>query len=177
MSKLRIFRGWNAILNVHERLLPVPVAQAGALLDSLSGPADRLWPLELWPPMRLNAGLAQGSTGGHSMIRYTVSEYVPGRRVEFEFQPMPHLASFRGRHYFEVLAGQRGALLRHTIDVETTPRTWLYWKLFVEHVHDAVLEDAFDKAERELGLSHPRRSRWSLHVRFLRWLRARRRAA
>ena len=93
------------------------------------------------------------------------------------FQPMEHLTDFRGRHYFEVLALGGSVKLRHSIDVETSFRTWIYWKLFIERIHDALLEDAFDKAERSAGLDRPRRSRWSPVVRLLRWLRARQAAA
>jgi len=173
MSKLRIFRGWRAVLNVHERRLPIAPETAGHLLDSVSSADDRLWPGELWPPMVLDRGLAPGSSGGHAMVRYAVSEHVPGRRVEFEFRPMARLATFRGRHYFEVLPRGGQTLLRHTIDVDTGFATWLQWKLVVEHLHDALLEDAFDKAERSAGVPAPHRSRWPLRVRFLRWLVAR----
>ena len=107
------------------------------------------------------------------MIRYRVTEYVPGRRVEFEFEPMEHLCRFSGRHYFEVAARPAHTILRHTIDVETNLANWIYWKIFIERIHDAVIEDAFDKAERFAGVPHPRKSRWSLYVRFLRWLRSR----
>jgi hypothetical protein len=93
---------------------------------------------------------------------------VPGRRVEFQFEPMERLRTFRGRHYFEVLPRGERAILRHTIDVDTDFATWVQWKLVVEHLHDALLEDAFDKAERKAGLAAPHRSRWPIRVRFLR---------
>lgn len=32
------------VCNVHERVLPVPRAEVGLLLDGLSGATDRLWP-------------------------------------------------------------------------------------------------------------------------------------
>jgi hypothetical protein len=122
--------------------------------------------------MILDRGLAPGSCGGHGLIRYKVSEYVPGRRVEFEFRPMAgsRLRTFRGRHYFEVLSRGEQVLLRHTIDVDTDFATWVQWKLVIEHLHDALLEDAFDKAERKACLPAPHRSAWPLRVRFLRWM-------
>lgn len=176
MSKLRIFRTWKAVLNVHERRLPISIETAGRLLDSVSRSQDLLWPSERWWPMVLDRGLAPGSRGGHATIRYEVSEYVPGKRVEFEFRPMPRLRLFRGRHYFEVLPRGEQTVLRHTIDVDTDFATWVQWKLVVEHLHDALLEDLFDKAERSAGVPAPHRSRWPLRVRFLRWLLARRSA-
>lgn len=123
--------------------------------------------------MVLDRGLAVASRGGHGPVRYEVSEYVPGRRVEFEFRPMARLRVFRGRHYFEVLPRGGESLLRHTIDVDTDFATWLQWKLVIEPLHDALLEDAFDKAERSAGIPAPHRSRWPLRVRFLRRLVAR----
>jgi hypothetical protein len=171
MSKLLIFRWWRAVLNVHERRLPVPTETAGRIPDSLASADDLLWPREKWPPMVLDRGLAPGSRGGHGLIRYEVSEYVPGRRVEFEFGPMAgRLRTFRGRHYFEVLARCEQSILRHTIDVDTDFATWTRWKLLIEPLHDALLEDAFDKAERKAGMPAPHRSVWSLRVHLLRWL-------
>ena len=168
MSKLLIFRCWKAVLNVHERSLPVPVETAGRILDSLASGDDLLWPRERWPAMVLDRGLAPGSRGGHGLVKYAVAEYVPGRRVEFEFGPMERLRTFRGRHYFEVLPRGERVILRHTIDVDTDFATWVQWKLIVEHLHDALLEDAFDKAERKAGLAAPHRSRWPIRVRLLR---------
>ncbi|MDR3439657.1 hypothetical protein [Telmatospirillum sp.] len=176
MSKLCVVRGWKSILNIHERSFLIPLAVAEQVLDSLAGPGDLLWPSEQWPAMILDRGLVPGSNGGHSAIRYSVSEVVPGRRVVFEFSPMSHLGLFRGRHVFEVLPRGAKVILRHTIDVETNFRTWFYWKLLVEQVHDAVIEDAFDKVERNVGLPQPHRSKWSWHVRLLRWWRGRQRS-
>lgn len=173
MVKVLAVRGWNAILNIHERRIPVTALAAGPLLESLASPEDRLWPNEIWPPMVLAHGLSVGSSGGHRATRYRVSAHVPGHRVEFTFDAMRHLRLFRGRHWFEIIDDDDAIFLRHTIDVRTCPRTWAYWKIFVEPVHDAVIEDAFDKAERNLGVTDPRRSRWPVRVRLLRWLRAR----
>lgn len=150
----------------------MPSKKAEEILESLASDHELLWPGENWPPMQLDKGLVVGSSGGHSMIRYRVSEHVPGKRVEFEFEPMPHLQRFQGRHYFEVVTRGRELAFRHVIDVSTNLKTWIYWKIFVEHIHDAVIEDAFDKIERVAGLPRPHRSHWSLHVRILRrWRR------
>jgi len=173
MSKLCIIRGWKAVLNVHERLLPVPAESVAPVLDSLGSENDRIWPTGKWPSMILDRGLEPGSRGGHSRISYRVAEHLPGRRVEFEFEPMPHIGKFAGRHFFEVLSRDGRAILRHTIDADIDFSSWLYWKIFIERVHDALIEDAFDKAERSAGVPNPRTSRWSLYVHFLRWLRSR----
>jgi len=125
--------------------------------------------------MILDHPLEVGARGGHSLIRYQVTEYLPGRRVEFEFEPMQHLNKFVGRHYFEIVPRKEHTILRHTIDVEIDFPTWIYWKIFIERIHDAVIEDAFDKAEKNAGIASSRPARWSHYVRLLRWLRSRKR--
>ncbi|MTJ82261.1 MAG: SRPBCC family protein [Telmatospirillum sp.] len=172
MAKVLAIRGWNAILNIHERRIPASLPDAGALLETLAGPSDRLWPHERWPAMILDRGLSVGSAGGHRAIRYRLAEHVPGRRIDFTFEAMPHLRLFRGHHRFEVIEDDDAVLLRHTIDVRTSPATWIHWKIFIEAIHDALIEDAFDKAERGLGVTGRPRSRWPLRVRLLRWWRA-----
>ena len=176
MSKLKIYRSTKNILNIHERKLPIPADLAVRIIDSLASEEDHLWPHECWPAMILDRGLEIGSRGGHSKIRYCVTEYIPGKRVTFEFEPMEQLHSFIGRHFFEVLDRPTHIILRHTIDAEINPRDWIYWKIFIEQIHDAVIEDAFDKAERFAGLSNPHTTHWSFYVRLLRWIRARQRA-
>ena len=82
------------LLTVHARELPVPAADAGALLDALGGPGDRLWPNDTWPAsaLRLEQPLRVGSRGGHGEIRYHVGAYEPGRRVVFVFEPQSGLS-------------------------------------------------------------------------------------
>jgi len=149
--------------------LPISLEAGGRILESLGSGDDLLWPREQWPPMILDRGLEPGSRGGHGPIRYRVAEHVPGRRVEFEFEKTARLRMFRGRHYFEVIPRGGEVILRHTIDTDTDFATWVRWKLIIEHLHDALLEDAFDKAERSAGLPAPHRSRWPIRVRILRW--------
>lgn len=156
------------ILNVHERTLPAPIAAVGALLDRLASADDGLWPHEKWIPMRLDRALAVGARGGHGPVRYRVAEHVRGRRVVFEFEPTGLVGGLRGQHRFEAGTVDGGALLRHVIEGEASPGTALKWLLFVRALHDALIEDAFDKVE--LGLTGAVRApaRWSPWVRFLR---------
>jgi hypothetical protein len=124
--------------------------------------------------MQLDDGLEVGSSGGHGAIRYAVSESVPGQRIEFTFLPMREVGTFIGRHFYEVVAATDGVVLRHVLDVKTSLRTWMLWMLVIAPLHDALIEDAFDKAERNLGLENPRPAKWSLRVRILRKLESRR---
>jgi hypothetical protein len=116
--------------------------------------------------MRLDRGLRPGSDGGHGPVRYRVDRYEPGRLAAFAFTPAFPIV---GEHRVVVvyIAGER-TLLRHTL--EGKPRGWmrLAWPLCFRWLHDALIEDAFDRAEAEL-----RGERWqprplTLHVRLLR---------
>ena len=102
--------------NVHERRIAAAPAEVGALLALLGGPHDRLWPADDWMPMTLDRPLGVGARGGHSDIRYAVTAYEPGRRVEFTVVPPTSLV---GWHAFEVDATPDGTtLLRHVLAAE-----------------------------------------------------------
>jgi hypothetical protein len=163
------------IHNVHERRLTAPVSEVGALLDGLATSDDRLWPHESWPPMVLDGGLREGSRGGHGPVRYVVERYEPGRVVAFRFEQAGIAAGLNGHHTFEVLPEGDATALRHTIDAECGLAAVARWALIIRPLHDALLEDALDKAERSISgdVAHP--ARWSPWVRTLREMMRRRR--
>ncbi|WP_219415011.1 DUF2867 domain-containing protein [Pseudonocardia nigra] len=151
--------------NVHERVLPVPVADVEPLLDGLGGPDDRLWPSPAWAPMVLDGPLRIGASGGHGPIRYRVTAYEPGRMVEFTFHPRVGL---HGRHtLIAEPAGPSRTVLRHVVEGRTAGRVLLLWPLAIRWLHDAVLEDLLDRAEAELGTGPARPAWWSPWVRLL----------
>jgi hypothetical protein len=156
------------IENVHERTVSAPSTAAGELLDSLASRDDRLWPLGRWPALRLEDGLAVGSDGGHGPVRYRVACHEPGRLVEFAFTARFPVA---GGHRFEVLPGPSAGttLLRHSLTGR--PRAWLRlgWPLCFRWLHDALIEDAFDRAEAELAGVEWTPRPLPAHVRPLRW--------
>lgn len=163
------------VLNIHERSYRAAPEEIGALIDNLSGPDDRLWPRERWPAQVFDGPLGEGVSGGHGSVRYTVCEYIPGRRVVYRFDPEGFIAGFDGRHYFEVVQRRRDVLLRHVVEAECDMKAWLKWKMVVEPLHDALLEDALDGAEQRLHGRVERPSRWSPWVKGIRRLLARRR--
>ena len=163
------------VLNIHERKVTTVPETVGALIDSLSGTGDQLWPRDQWPPMEFDAPLGKGAQGGHGPVRYTVYEYVPGERVVFRFDNSGLIAGFDGRHLFEIVPRREHVLLRHVIDAECDFKHWLKWHVFVGPLHDALLEDSLDLAEQSLNIQTGKRARWSPWVRFLRWMMARRR--
>lgn len=157
-----------AVMNVHERMLPAEATEVGALIDSLAGESDRLWPKGEWPEMRLSGGLAPGSRGGHGPVRYTVSAYAPGQWVRFAFSGP---RGFHGFHEYSVHPLDRGrVVLRHTLAMRTRGPARLSWPLAYRHLHDALLEDSLDRAERAVTGRVARPARRSGWVRLLRRL-------
>ena len=152
--------------NVHHRELPVPPAVLGALLDSLSRPDDRLWPVAAWPPMRFDRPLQVGTIGGHGPIRYTVESYIPGQTVSFRFTAPP---GFRGGHSFLVGLASHGSRISHDLRMVTTGSGTLSWLLVFRPLHDALIEDALHRASLACGVSEPLPA-WSPWVRVLRAL-------
>jgi len=158
------------IRNVHERSMIGSAEVAAELLDGLSGPNDRLWPRDQWPPMKLDAPLGVGSDGGHGPVRYRVSEYVAGRRVSFRFIDSGMTAGMHGGHYFEVTPDRERIVIRHVLEADCSFSTWLRWAVMIRPLHDALLEDALDGAERALNPAFSGTTPWSPWVRFLRFL-------
>lgn len=154
--------------NVHERRIAAPAEQVGALLALLGGEQDQLWPEAEWMPMRLDQPLSVGATGGHDDIRYRVTAYDPGRRVALQFTPPTPL---HGWHAFEVEPlPQGGTLLRHVMEGQPYGSMRVLWPLVVRWIHDALLEDLLDNAERAVGTGPAQPTRWSRWVRLLRRL-------
>ncbi|MFJ7158846.1 SRPBCC family protein [Streptomyces sp. NPDC101118] len=155
--------------NVHERLLVAPQDEVGALVDTLAdGDDDRLWPGRAWAPMVFDRPLAVGAVGGHGPVRYTVSGYAPGRWIRFAFTGP---RGFHGFHELAVLpAGPERTVLHHTLTMSPRGLARLTWPLLWGPLHDALLEDALDRAELACSGAVSRPARWSPYVRLLRAL-------
>lgn len=159
-----------ALLNVHERPLPAPPERVGALIDSLGGESDRLWPPG-WPQLRFEGPLAVGVPGGHGPVSYVVSHYVPGRWVRFRFTGP---RGFVGFHEFSVEGfGEGRSVLRHALVVRPCGWRWLAWPLVVRPLHDAVFGHVLECAERALAGRATRPVRCGWYVRLLRAATAR----
>ncbi len=118
--------------------------------------------------MRLDGPLAVGASGGHGPVRYTVEEYVPGRLVRFRFQAP---RGFDGFHEFTVRPRPGGgSVLVHLLAMRARGPAPLSWPLVFRPLHDALLEDALDRAERELTGTVRAPARWSVYTRLLRRL-------
>ncbi|NMO20766.1 SRPBCC family protein [Pyxidicoccus fallax] len=153
------------VRNIHERFLPVPPERLAPLLDSLASREDGLWPHERWPRMRFDRPLAVGASGGHGPIRYDVEGYEPGRRVRFRFRAP---RGFDGWHALVVEPAEGGVLLRHELEMAARGPARLSWPVVFRPLHDALVEDALDKAELAVTGRVARPARWGWRVRVLR---------
>ena len=152
----------HMVHNLHEREIAAPASEVGMLIDSLASKSDRLWPRNEWPAMRLDGPLRVGAAGGHGPVRYFVTQYEPGRWVEFQFTSP---AGFKGRHSFTAISrAENSTLLRHELLMSPSGTALLTWPLFFRPLHDALIEESMDRAENECGsspgLAH-RRSLWT----------------
>ena len=152
--------------NVHQRSIADPANQVGALLDTLASSADRLWPHERWPPMKLDRPLGVDAAGGHGPIRYAVEAYEPGQRVVFRFTGP---VGFDGTHRYEVEPRGDDSLLRHVIEMRIHGPALLTWPMIFRPLHDALMEDSLVKAEAALVEEDTTGPGWSWYVRGLRW--------
>ncbi|MEL6591691.1 MAG: hypothetical protein AAFQ68_16485 [Bacteroidota bacterium] len=152
------------VRNVHRRLISQPQTQVASLIATLASKNDQVWPHENWPRMRLKDGLQIGSEGGHGPIRYRVTDYSPPHLIAFTFQQK----GFIGAHLLETTSvNETHTEIKHIIEMRTEGLGTLSWLFAVRWLHDALIEDAFDKVENLLTGSH-KRTPWSLWVRLLR---------
>lgn len=122
--------------------------------------------------MRFDRPLGVGASGGHGFIRYTVEAYEPGRSITFRFTGPKGLS---GTHAFDVREDEGGSVLTHTIEGAITTAFVPKWFLAIQPLHDALIEDALDNAERVLTGTVVAPARWSQWTRVLRWVFRRRR--
>ncbi len=155
------------VLNIHKRIIRQPKSDLVELLNTLSSPEDRVWPYEKWPRMKMNNGLEVGSKGGHGPIRYFIKEHVPGELIQFEFTSPK---GFRGIHQLELKSlNNLETQIIHTIDMQTQGKDTLLWILIIRCLHDALIEDAFDKVENYFDHGK-RKTPWSIWVKICRFI-------
>lgn len=156
------------VKNVHERLIHAPLESVGGLIDRLASRDDAMWPHDRWPPMRFDRPLGVGAQGGHGPIRYIVETYEPGRSVRFRFTAP---RGFVGTHGLDVEEVAPGVVrLRHDLTMRVEGVARASWPLAFRWMHDALVEDALDRAGNFCQPEATRQTRWSLYVRLLRRL-------
>lgn len=153
------------VLNIHKRIIQQPKAELVKLIKTLSSQEDLVWPHEHWPRMKLDNGLQPGSKGGHGPIGYFVKDIILDKIVRFEFTAP---TGFYGAHWFEIQEMEKGqTTLIHTIQMNTNLKGTFLWMGFVRWLHDALVEDAFDKVENHFDHQN-RKTQWSWWVTFCR---------
>jgi hypothetical protein len=153
------------VLNVHTRVIDQPMKEISKLFETLSSKDDRMLATNKWSPMILDRGLEIGSKGGHGPIRYSVEKFIPGEYVQFKFSKPK---GFNGFHEFRIKELQNNRTeLNHTIKMKLAGQGILLWPIAIRWLHDAFIEDAFDKVEYHF-LSKKKKSPWNFWVRFLR---------
>lgn len=135
------------VLSVHDRDLATDIDTAAAVLATTGQPGCRLSPATGWPPdmrIHLDGPVAEGVTGGHGGVRYEVTAYEPGRRLEFRFLD----DMIDGGHRFELHAGREGDRVRivHTLAGTIARNRRPAWAV-IRRFHDAYVEVVLDSIE------------------------------
>lgn len=152
------------VINIHKRVMQQPKTEIAKLFNTLATDNDMMLATDKWPPMKLDKGLQVGSKGGHGPIKYFVTEYQPEKSITFQFT----LTGFDGFHRFDIKElGANKTELSHIINMTTTGSATLNWGLAIRWLHDAFIEDAFDKVENHFT-KDKKNSEWNLWVRTLR---------
>lgn len=155
------------VLNIHKRMVDQPASKILDLFSTLATSHDAVWPMEKWPAMRFKNGLVPSSIGGHGPIRYVVQQYDPMGMVQFQFLKPE---GFKGMHKLEIIdLGHQQTQLVHTINMHTVGWGTLAWFFAIRSLHDALIEDAFDKVDNHFS-PDKKRTNWSVWVRVLRWI-------
>ncbi|MCK6541208.1 hypothetical protein L6Q79_00840 [bacterium] len=152
------------VINIHTREIGQPKADIAKLLNTLATENDMMLATDKWSPMKLDKGLQVGSKGGHGPIKYVVTEYQPEKSITFQF----NLIGFNGYHRFDINEVEPNKTeLTHIIDMTTTGSATLKWVLAIRWLHDAYIEDAFDKIENQFT-KDKKSSEWNWWVKILR---------
>lgn len=153
------------IFNIHKRIINQPKSKIVEILKTLSTENDKIWPNENWPAMKFDNGIQIGAKGGHGPIRYHVEKYDPTDIIQFRFsKPI----GFNGIHKFEIKElNEQSTEITHTIDMITEGKGTLIWIFAIRYLHNALLEDAFDKLENNFP-NNIKFTKWNMWVRFVR---------
>ncbi|MGG6230041.1 hypothetical protein [Tenacibaculum sp. SDUM215027] len=160
------------VLNIHKRTLNQPKSEIAELLKTLATENDRIWPKEKWPAMRFKGGINVGEKGGHGPIRYSIEKYNPNEIIQFRFLKP---TGFNGIHKFEIKElSKEKTEIKHTIDMNTAGKGTIIWFLAIHSLHNALIEDGFDKLENNFSKKH-KKSKWNFWVKIIRKLLAKKR--
>ncbi|WP_179020156.1 hypothetical protein [Winogradskyella forsetii] len=153
------------VRNIHRRRINQPKAKVSELFRTLATSDDLIWPYENWPAIKFSEGLNVGSKGGHGSIRYTIIEFNEDQYIKFQFSKPQ---GFMGTHEFKIEAlNENLTEIRHEINMQTSFKTSLLWIFVIRWLHDALIEDTFDKVENYFTEAK-KKSTYNLWVKLLR---------
>ena len=157
------------VLNIHTRTINQPKRKVSELIETLSAENDQIWPKEKWPRMKFKDGIKVGAKGGHGPIRYSVEKYNPNEIIEFRFsKPI----GFNGIHKFEIKElADKQTEVKHTIEMVTEGKGTLVWLFAVRSLHNALIQDGFDKIENSFSNLN-KKTEWNIWVKIVRQLLA-----
>lgn len=133
------------VTNIHTRKINQSKDKVSELFKTLATTNDLIWPFENWPAIHFKEGLQVGSRGGHGTIRYSIVEFREYDFIKFEFSKPD---GFIGTHEFKIeKLSENETEISHIINTTTNFKASLLWVLVIRWLHDALIEDAFDKVE------------------------------
>ena len=118
------------IHNVHERVLAAPPDAVAAFVAG-----DELWPDPR--PKRADGVLRMGTMLWQPVERADAA-------LAFRTVDPPEL---QAEHWFEVVAGSDGTMLRHTVEGEAVGDGEELWRDCIEPLHDWYVEQLLDRAQ------------------------------
>src|SRR5713226_3693983 len=162
------------ILCVHEREMHGSIEQVGEIVKTHGSSIDRMYPHELWPKTQMEGSDGPPEVGriaNRGALRFIMTSFEIGIKVHYSWKFIEP-AGFDGYHQTDVEDRGNGKLLFKTfVEMETRGlKATLLWLFVMRPLHNAIVEDCFDKIERQLGLS-PKGHKWSLWVKTLRRVR------
>ena len=153
------------VLNIHKRTINQPKENVSELFKTLATTNDLVWPYENWPAIRFNNGLQIASKGGHGVIRYTIVEFREGESIKFQFSKPK---GFIGNHELKIdVIDENKTEISHVINIKTSFKATFLWVFVIRWLHDALIEEAFDKVENHFK-KQKTQGEYSIWVRLLR---------
>ncbi|WP_018622165.1 hypothetical protein [Spirosoma luteum] len=152
------------VINIHKREIQQPPVELAKLFNTLATENDMMLATDKWPAMKFEKGLQVGSKGRHGPIKYFVTEYQPGKSITLQFD----MIGFNGFHKLAITELETTKTeLSHVINMTTMGSATIKWALVIRWLHDAYIEDAFDKVENHF-INDKKYSEWNLWVKILR---------
>lgn len=154
------------VTNIHKRKLQQSIDKVSLLFHTLATDKDLIWPSENWPAMRFKDGVKVGSKGGHGIIRYSIIALEKGKSITFKFSKPD---DFIGNHTLYLKAvSENETEITHEIKMHTaTLKASVLWLFVIRWLHDALLEEAFDKVENHF-MDVKKLPKYNIWVHFLR---------